>query len=125
MNHFKKVQDIREYDKKVHKNINYWATEDEDDLKKPSISFLKKEKKEAPQPKKEINNNATFQPKKEEILIKNEEFKSAKPSKIEKNDRNDEIISLKQELTNFITLYNDEKKKYLNFLKNSLFFKIF
>ena len=96
-------------------------------MKKPSISFLqsqnlKKEKKEAPQPKKEIN-NATFQPKKEEILIKNEEFKSAKPSKIEKNDRNDEIISLKQELANFITLYNDEKKKYFKFFfKNSFVF---
>jgi len=113
-----KVQDIREYDKKVHKNLQYWATEDEDELKQPSFVLqsqsqnIKKNVNTIQPQKPEI---ITFQPKREEILIKNEEFKAVKNTK---NNYEDQSLNvLKQDLANMYKAYNEEKMKYKKWKK--------
>ena len=62
--------------------MQYWATEDEDELKQPSFVLqsqnIKKNVNTIQPQKPEI---IIFKPKKEEIFIKNEEFKAVKNTK--------------------------------------------
>ena len=91
---------MREYDKKVHKNINYWATDDEEDLKKCS----------KPMPIKPKSSKGP------EILIKNEEILNDL-KKNEGNMKKTKEVIMKKPIENDIAM--KELLKELQFLKTA------
>lgn len=112
-----KVQDIREYDRKVHKNIIYYTTDDEEEIKQ---SFFNKgsaknnydQNNQAIQMK---NNNNNIPKTKGEILIKNEKMESNlfKNNKTTNNNYNEQQLISELELLK--SAFHSEKIKLFNF----------